>query len=319
DLEFAGHAPFPLVKPWVRAVEDFRGSPDGRVALLGQPKRPRVNGETELREVDIKLKAIPIWFGATSGDVRFTRDRVEYLLREGTTAGGRLEGHGSSSRVRGKRWRHTVEMKLDQGRLEELFDPVPTLTQHVSGELSLRESLAFETAPGLDPLQTLSGLLSVRLEDGSFSEYPALVRLFGLLASAARPTLLPDLGRERMPFRHLSADFTIAEGVMRTENLVLDSKVVRVSGIGTVALSEKRLDLKLAVRPLQALEGGIRKLPLLGRLLPEQQSLSVVYVDLKGPWHDPRVSTATGKSLGRTVVDLLLLLLRAPDRLLIPQ
>ncbi|MFQ5897879.1 MAG: AsmA-like C-terminal domain-containing protein [Candidatus Methylomirabilia bacterium] len=319
DLEFQGRAPIPLVKPWVRPLEDVRGIPEGRVALAGPPKKLRVTGRAELREIAVKLKRIPIWFGVTSGEVHFTRHRVQYLLREGGTAGGRLEGDGSAFRVEGKRWRHTVELKLDQARVEELFDPLPALVRKVSGQLSLRESLTFETAPGLDPFQTLNGLLSMRLEGGSFSEYPALVRLFGLLSSAARPTVLPDLSRERMPFRHLSADFTIANGVMETRNLVLDSKVVRVSGIGTIALAEKRIDLKLAVRPLQVLEGGIRRLPLVGRLLPKEQSLSVVYVNLKGPWAEPKVSTAAGKSLGQTVVDLLLLLLRAPDRLLMPR
>ncbi|MBI3630943.1 MAG: 30S ribosomal protein S11, partial [Candidatus Sungbacteria bacterium] len=38
---------------------------------------------------------------------------------------------------------------------------------------------------------------------------------------------------ERMPYRRISADFTVAQGVMETKNLVLDSEVVRVSGVGS--------------------------------------------------------------------------------------
>ncbi|MBI4241903.1 MAG: AsmA-like C-terminal domain-containing protein [Candidatus Rokubacteria bacterium] len=121
-----------------------------------------------------------------------------------------------------------------------------------------------------------------------------------------------------MPYRRISADFTVAQGVMETKNLVLDSEVVGVSGVGKVRLPEQTLDFDLAVRLLQVLEGGIRKLPVLGRLLPQEQSLAVVYFDVAGPWNDPKTSVAPVKSLSQTVVDLLLLLLRAPDRLLTP-
>lgn len=51
------------------------------------------------------------------------------------------------------------------------------------------------------------------------------------------------------------------------------------------------------------LEEGVRKVPLLGRVLPREQSLGVVYFDVKGPWADPHVSVAPIKTLGQSVVD----------------
>ncbi len=169
-----------------------------------------------------------------------------------------------------------------------------------SGDFSVRGTLDFETGPGRPPLRTLAGTLSAALEGGSLFH-------------------LSDLARERMPYRRISTDFTVAQGVMETKNLVLDSEVVRVSGVGTVRIPEQTVEFDLGVKPLQALEGGIRKVPVLRRLLPESQGLAVVYFKLEGPWTAPKVSVAPVKSLSLTVVDLLLFLLRAPDRLLVPE
>jgi len=167
-------------------------------------------------------------------------------------------------------------------------------------------------------LTTLGGRVSLALDGGSLSSYPALVRIFGLLGAVAQPYRLPDLTRERMPYRRISADFDVVDGVMQTKNLLLDSEVVRVSGVGKVMLADQTVDLDLAVRPLQVLEQGIRRIPLLGRLLPQEQSLVIAYFDMQGRWADPAIAVAPVKSLSETVVDILLFLLKAPGRVISP-
>ncbi|MFQ5840051.1 MAG: AsmA-like C-terminal domain-containing protein [Candidatus Methylomirabilales bacterium] len=318
ELEFVGHAPFPLLAPWVSPVEDIRGTPEGRVSLTGPPRQLRVAGQADLRGVEIKLKPIPVWLSVADGAVTFDNDRVRYRLSTGATAGGKLEGQGSATRE-GTRWRHTLELRLDGARLEQFLDRLEAGGRWGMGGVALRANLAFQTGPGINPVRTMGGELSIVLSDGTLSHYPAVVRTFGILTSAVQPTLLPDLTRERMPYRRISADFTITNGVMETKNLLLDSEVVRVSGVGEVSLPEKAMDLRLGVRPLQVLERGIRRVPLLRRFLPPEQSLTVVYVDLEGRWDDPRASVVPVKSLSQTVEDLLLLLLRMPDRLLVPR
>ncbi|MBI4607373.1 MAG: AsmA-like C-terminal domain-containing protein [Candidatus Rokubacteria bacterium] len=318
DLRLRGYAPFRLIEWWVPPLTDLRGTPDVQLALTGPPGRLKVTGRAELRGVEVRLRAVPLWLTVAAGDVTFGNDRVEYVLSEGLAVGGRLEGRGSSVRAEG-RWRHTLELKLDRAQLDTVYDQLQLGSRWASGNLSLRGSLGFDTGPAISPLRTLGGNLSASIEGGSFSHYPGLVRIFGLLTSPAQPFRLPDLTRERMPYRRITADFRVAEGVMETRNLVLDSEVVRVSGVGTVRVSDHTLDLDLAVRPLQVLEGGIRKVPLLRRLLPESQGLAVVYFKLQGPWEAPKTTMAPVKSLSQTVVDLLLFLLRALDRLVIPQ
>lgn len=317
DLDLSGHAPLAIVSPWVPPLADLRGTPEVRVSLAGSPGDLRVAGRAELSRVDVKLKPVPIWLSIDSGEVRFDNDGLQYTVREGVAAGGRVEGQGTGRRD-GQRWRHTLDFRLDKAQLEPIYEQLQSDRRWASGDFFSRGSLAFETAPDHSALPTFRGRVSLALEDGSLSQYPALVRIFGFLGSPAQPYRLPDLTRERMPYRRISADFDVRDGVMETKNLLLDSEVVRVGGMGKVMLAERSVDLDLAVRPLQVLEQGIRRIPLLGRLLPQEQSLVVAYFDMQGPWADPAISVAPVKSLSETVVDVLLLLLKAPGRVISP-
>ena len=318
EVELAGHAPFPIIEPWAPPVAAVRGAPEIRLTLAGRPGELAVNGAAELRAVDVRLRALPLWLSVERGELTFSNDRVRFRVADGATAGGRLEGQGEAQRQDG-RWVHTLEFSLKGAEIGQLYDQWMAKDRWASGTLSLKSSVTFEAGAGLSPMRTLGGKVAMIADRGSISRYPVLVRIFGLLTSPAQPTLLPDLTREQMPYRRITGDFAATQGVLESKNLVLDSEVARLSGIGKISLPDRTLDLDVALRPLRVLEQGIRRIPLFGRVLPEEQSLGVVYFDVKGPWSDPHVSVAPIKTLGQSVVEILLLLLRAPDRLLIPQ
>lgn len=317
DLSLFGHTPFAIVRPWLPAVRDLQGAPRVQLSLVGKPGAIRVSGHAELAHVQVKPRIIPIWISVETGEVTFDNDRVRYIVTEGTSAAGRLKGEGTAQRA-GESWRHALEFTVDHANLNLINDQLLPERRWVSGTLSTRTALAFDTTPNRATLPTLQGQISMRLEDGSLSHYPALVRLIGLLGAPAQPYRLPDLTRERMPYRRLSADITVQDGVMHTTNLQLDSEVMRLTAVGQMTLADQRVDLDLAVSPLRVLEQGIRRIPLLGRLLPKKQSLAVTYFDMEGPWDNPTITVAPVKSLSQTVRDLLRFLLLAPWRAIAP-
>lgn len=317
DLSVSGHAPFDIVGPWVPALGDLHGAPRIQLSLVGEPGAVRVTGRAELTRVQVKPKIIPVWISVETGEAVFDNDRVHYIVAEGTSAAGRLKGEGTAQREGGS-WHHTLEFNVDHAQLDLINDQLLPERRWVSGTLSTRASLAFQTTPNRTTIPTLQGQFSMRLKGGSLSRYPALVRLIGLLGAPAQPYRLPDLTRERMPYHRINADMTVKDGVMHTTNLLLDSEVLRLTAVGQMTLVDQRVDLDLAVRPLQVLEQGIRRIPLLGRLLPKKQSLAVTYFDMKGPWDNPTLSVAPVESLSHTARNLLQLLLLAPWRVISP-
>jgi hypothetical protein len=317
DLELSGRAPFPILAPWAPAVAALKGAPALTVKLVGPPGRPAVTGRADLKESEVRLHALPFWFSVGSGEVTFDNGRVRYDVSAGRVAKGRLVGKGEARRLE-SRWSHQVEFAVEKADLEQLLDQA-RLPRFAQGEFFTHGSLTFETGGANPPLGTVAGSVALKASNGSLAHYPALVRLFGLLSSPAQPWRLPDLTTERMPYRRIAGEFVVTKGVMETKGLVLDSKVVRASAVGKVFLPDRSLDMDLAVQPLEVLERGIRKIPILGRVLPKEQSLAVVYFDMNGPLADPQVTVAPIKTLGQSVVEVLLLLLRAPDRLLLPK
>jgi hypothetical protein len=317
NLSLSGHAPFDVIRPWVPAVRDLRGAPRLQLSLTGELGALQVTGRAELTQVQVQPKIIPIWILVETGEVTFNNDRVHYIVAEGSLAEGGLRGEGTAQREGGS-WRHTLEFNIDRAQLDAINDQLLPERRWVTGDLSTRASLAFDTAPTRPTLPTLQGQLSMQFKGGSLFYYPALVRLLGLLGAPAQPFRLPDLTRERMPYRRISADITIKDGVLHTTNLLLDSEVMRLTAVGQMTLADQRMDLDVAIRPLQVLEQGIRRIPLLGRLLPKKQSLAVTYYDMKGPWDDPTISIAPVTSLSQTVYGLLRFLLLAPWRAVSP-
>lgn len=329
DLEISGRAPFPILAPWAPAVAGLKGSPSVTVKLAGPPARPSFTGRADLRGTEVRVKALPFWFAVKSGEVAFDNERVRYEVSEGTLAGGRLVGKGEARRAEGReagggvgdqhRWSHQIEFEVEKADLERLVEQARLKSPFASGAFFTRGSLTFETGGDRQPLSTVGGSVALKASRGNLSHYPALVRIFGLLSSPVQPWRLPDLTKEQMPYSRLAGEFTVSNGVMETKGLVLDSKVVRASAVGKVSLPDWSLNMDLAVQPLQVIERGIRNIPLLGRILPKEQSLAVVYFDMNGPIADPQVTIAPVKTLGQSVVEVLLLLLRAPDRLLLPK
>jgi hypothetical protein len=316
DLDLSGHAPVAIVRSWVPPLADLRGTPEVRVSLAGAPGELKVAGRAELKRVDVKLGPVPIWLSITSGEVRFDNAGVQYKVREGAAAGGRLEGQGTSERL-GERWRHSVDFRLDKAQVESIFEQLQIERQR-AGDLFARGSLVFETGGGRPTLPTFQGRVSFTLEGGSIARAPALETMFDHVRSTEPSSRLPDLDRERLSVRQVSADFSVTDGVMETKNFLLDSESVRVSLVGKVMLDQERVDATAAVRPLQVLEQGIRRIPLLGRLLPQEQSLAIAYFRVEGPWAKPSVSVETVKSVGQTAGEILLLLLKAPARAVVP-
>src|SRR5574337_121108 len=317
NLSVSGHVPFEVIRPWIPAVSDLQGAPSLQLSLTGEPGAIRATGRAELTHIEIKPKVIPIWISIATGEITFSNDRVHYILAEGTSAAGPLKGEGTAQREGGS-WHHTLGFDVDHASVDLINDQLLPERRWVSGTVSARAALAFDTAIDRATIPTLQVQLSVRLQDGSLSHYPAMARLLGLLGAPAQPHRLPDLTRERMPYRRVSADIEVKNGVLHTTNLLLDSEVMRLTATGQMTLADQHVDLDVAVRPLQVLEQGIRRIPLLGRLLPKKQSLAVTYFDMKGPWDDPTISIAPVKSLRQTARDLLQLLLLAPWRTISP-
>jgi uncharacterized protein YhdP len=155
------------------------------------------------------------------------------------------------------------------------------------------------------------------MRDGRIGHYTVTARILALLNMLELLELQgPEVGGEGMPYRSLTADIKITGGVARTENLVLESRAMKLNAVGQVSVAEDTVDLTVAVKPFQNVDRIITRIPVAGWLLGgKEQSLVVAYYQVTGPLRDPQVTPIPFKSVGRNVFGIFRNLLEIPEAL----
>lgn len=167
-------------------------------------------------------------------------------------------------------------------------------TTEMTGKVSLAGSLETTGDDDAERKKNMTGALSLRIEDGTINRMRILVQILNLLDLSRWFTLqLPDLSKEGIRFRSITGDFKVSQGVYITENLVVDSDDLRMTGSGRIDVSKDELDFVVAVRPFAAIDSAISYIPLLGRgIAAIKNSFLVASFNIRGPIADPMITPA---------------------------
>jgi len=153
-----------------------------------------------------------------------------------------------------------------------------------------------ETFGNSDPerKQNLNGAFNLRIEEGMINRMRLLVQLLNLLDLSRWFTLqLPDLTKQGIRFRAITADFKVVKGVYATDNLLVDSSDLRMTGVGKIDVPKDELDLVVAVRPFAGIDSAINQIPILGRgIAAIKNSFLVASFNIKGKIEDPTITPA---------------------------
>ena len=166
---------------------------------------------------------------------------------------------------------------------------------------------------GLYP--TLNGKTDILLENGRIfkSEERAIWKIISILNLPAVLQGKVDLEKEGLPYNRITATVTIRNGMFETENLIIDSPIVKITAAGNYDLPTDQVDMVWAVSPFGSYSQFLKTIPLFGRLFAgERKGVATAMFSVKGSIEDPEVtylpmkSFATGLTgLAHLAVDLL--------------
>jgi uncharacterized protein YhdP len=178
--------------------------------------------------------------------------------------------------------------------LQELLNWFDAGHAEMTGKVNITGNLESMGQDGAERQQNLNGALSLRIEDGTIHRLRLLVQLLNLLDLSRWFTLkLPDLRKNGIRFRSISGDFTVQEGVFSTENLIVDSDDLRMTGGGKIDIGKDEIDFVLAVRPFAGIDTAIGYIPVIGRgFAAVKNSFLVASFNIRGPIEDPTISPA---------------------------
>jgi uncharacterized protein YhdP len=177
----------------------------------------------------------------------------------------------------------------------------------VTGKVNMTGNLESLGKDGAERKRNLHGALSLRIEDGTIHRLRVVVQILNLLDLSRWFTLkLPDLGKEGIRFRSISGDFTVQQGVFSTQNLIVDSDDLRMTGGGMLDVANDEIDFVLAVRPFAGIDTAIGYIPLIGRSIAAiKNSFLVASFNIRGPIENPRVTPAPLSTLSEWVFGVL--------------
>jgi hypothetical protein len=175
---------------------------------------------------------------------------------------------------------------------------------------------------------SLNGKIEVLLENGRIlkSNERAIWKIISLLNVPAVLQGKVDLEKEGLPYNRITATVAIHNGIFQTENLIIDSPILRITAAGNYDLPTDQLDVAVAVSPFGSYSQFLKTIPLFGRVIAgERKGLATAMFTMQGAMEDPKVtylpvkSFASGLSgLAQLAVDVLTNTLSLPIDLLAP-
>jgi hypothetical protein len=211
---------------------------------------------------------------------------------------------------------------------DDLLRLANTQVHGVSGEARMSGMLRGHgrNPHGIHP--SLNGKVEVLLENGRIlkSNERAIWKIISLLNVPAVLQGKVDLEKEGLPYNRITATVAIQNGMFQTENLIIDSPILRITAAGNYDLPTDQLDLAVAVSPFGSYSQFLKTIPLFGRVIAgERKGLATAMFTAKGAIEDPEVtylpmkSFASGLSgLAELAVDVLTNTLTLPIDLVAP-
>jgi len=172
--------------------------------------------------------------------------------------------------------------------------PPPPLT----GMASLVTSLHMNLGSSELIQRSLTGQGSVQLQKGQIQTGPVLSKILEILNV---PSLLMgkvNLLKDGIPFDQLKGTFSIENGLLSSQDLALNSPVLKLTAAGSYDIPTESLDGIVAVSPFGAYSNLLKDIPLFGSIMKgERKGLMTALFEVKGPHAKPEITYLPLESL----------------------
>ena len=171
---------------------------------------------------------------------------------------------------------------------------------------------------GRNFLPSSYGRFSIQIRDGVLHQFPFLSKVFSLLnVSQIFALQLPDMDLEGMPYKNLTANFQLDKGILKSEDLTIQSEAMNQSYTGQVDLVSKEIDMAMAIHPLGTVDKIISRIPVAGWLLTgEDKALLTAHFRVSGEISDVSVMIMPLDTLTEPTIGLLRRTLGLPFKLI---
>ncbi len=190
--------------------------------------------------------------------------------------------------------RFSMEPRVQGVPVEGVLKWFDTGTREITGNVNLTGKLESHGATGTERKRNLTGNFQLEIKDGTARRLQLLVRILNIMDLTRWFSFqLPDLKQKGIRFRSVTGDLKVKKGVYSTENLIVDSDDISITGAGQVDGPNETIDALLALRPFPRVGSVVSYIPLIGPgIAGIKDTVLVSSFHVQGPVDDAVITPA---------------------------
>lgn len=254
-------------------------------------------------------------FGAMSARMTIQDGVLDLDRMSGQSTNGDIAGRIVVQLPRGEPAEAEIALRATGLLVEDMYRLAGSKGGGITGEARITGTVRGHGRNPHGIYPTLNGRADLLLENGRIfkSEERAIWKIISILNLPAVLQGKVDLEKEGLPYNKVTATVMMRNGLFETENLIIDSPIVKITAAGNYDLPTDQVDMVWAVSPFGSYSQFLKTIPLFGRLFAgERKGFATAMFSVKGAIEDPEVtylpmkSFATGLTgLAQLAVDVL--------------
>jgi hypothetical protein len=254
-------------------------------------------------------------FGAMSARMTIQDGVLDLDRMSGQSTNGDIAGRIVVQLPRGEPAEAEIALRATGLLVEDMYRLAGSKGGGITGEARITGTVRGHGRNPHGIYPTLNGRVDLLLENGRIfkSEERAIWKIISILNLPAVLQGKVDLEKEGLPYNKITTTVIMRNGLFETENLIIDSPIVKITAAGNYDLPTDQVDMVWAVSPFGSYSQFLKTIPLFGRLFAgERKGFATAMFSVKGAIEDPEVtylpmkSFATGLTgLAQLAVDVL--------------
>jgi hypothetical protein len=254
-------------------------------------------------------------FGAMSARMTIQDGVLDLDRMSGQSTNGDIAGRIVVQLPRGEPAEAEIALRATGLLVEDMYRLAGSKGGGITGEARITGTVRGHGRNPHGIYPTLNGRVDLLLGNGRIfkSEERAIWKIISILNLPAVLQGKVDLEKEGLPYNKITTTVIMRNGLFETENLIIDSPIVKITAAGNYDLPTDQVDMVWAVSPFGSYSQFLKTIPLFGRLFAgERKGFATAMFSVKGAIEDPEVtylpmkSFATGLTgLAQLAVDVL--------------
>ena len=208
----------------------------------------------------------------------------------------------------------TTHLDITNLDLDSFFQALGAEEQVLSGKATGKATATIKRGAS-SLMKGLNGKISLTSRGGRLWKFVAMGKIFSIINIIS----IDELFIKGLHYRTMSGDFSIKDGTLSSDNLLLESDSIRMSAVGTVDMAAGTTDTTFGIHPFVTVDKIISSIPLAGYILTGKTKSTVsLYYEVDGSLKNPKVRAIPVEALGGGILGIFERIFETPAKVLTP-